>query len=55
MESSNQTGLPVEFVDQPVTSAVEADLATGPASAFAGLRRAVGALASAGADFGAAS
>jgi hypothetical protein len=52
MESSNLTGLPVEFVDQPVTSAIEADLATGPASAFAGLRRAVGALAGAGAGFG---
>jgi tetratricopeptide (TPR) repeat protein len=53
MESSNQTGLAVEFVDQPITSAVEADLATGPASAFAGLRRALGSLREAGADFGA--
>lgn len=53
MESSHQTGLAVEFVDQPITSAVEADLATGPASAFAGLRRALGSLQEAGADFGA--
>jgi tetratricopeptide (TPR) repeat protein len=52
MESSNLTGLPVEFVERQVTSAIEADLATGPASAFAGLRRAVGALTGAGAGFG---
>ena len=53
MESSNETGLALEFVDQPTAAAVEADLATGPASAFAGLRRALGSLREAGADFGA--
>ena len=53
MESSNETGLALEFVDQPAAPVVEADLATGPASAFAGLRRALGSLREAGADFGA--
>jgi tetratricopeptide (TPR) repeat protein len=53
MKSSNRTVPAVELADQPVTSAVEADLATGPASAFAGLRRALGSLREAGADFGA--
>lgn len=53
MESGNQASAAVEFVDRPVTSAVEADLASGPASAFAGLRRALESLRAAGAGFGA--